>query len=91
MPASSVADGSTACMQTGYREGLDQGKELTLQHGFNAGTKLQQLLHMLMRERVLKLQGICCCCCRCRWGMGAATQCIAAVDLLLRLSISGPK
>jgi hypothetical protein len=24
-------------MQTGYREGLDEGKELTLQHGFNAG------------------------------------------------------
>lgn len=25
-------------MQSGYRDGLDEGKELTLQHGFNAGT-----------------------------------------------------
>lgn len=24
-------------VQTGYREGLEEGKELTLQHGFNAG------------------------------------------------------
>lgn len=24
-------------MQTGYREGMDEGKELTLQLGFNAG------------------------------------------------------
>jgi hypothetical protein len=27
-------------MQAGFREGLDEGKEVTLQQGFNAGTSI---------------------------------------------------